>query len=125
MTTIIHSALALANTVPRKTPGSGGPRLSSFGKKTNNGDSMSPGDYKVADRMTYKWTGLRSRDDYMTGGGPSVAPNENAGRPDPQVGKKKRPVFTQRYYKGSTPHPDYLHGSPDGRRYGDEAGGSQ
>ena len=101
------------------------PRLSSFGKKTNDGDSMSPGDMKVPDRMVYKLVGGRPHSDVMSGGGPTVAPNENAGRPDPQLSKKPRPKFNQRYYQKSQPHADYLHGSPDGRRSGDESGGSQ
>ena len=100
----------------RKVPGTGGPRLSSFGKKTNDGDSLSSGDNKVPDRMVYKWTGVRTRDDYMAGGGPSVAPNENGGRPDPEFARKKRPLFIQRYYRQSTPHQDYLHGNQDSRR---------
>jgi hypothetical protein len=100
----------------RKTPGSGGPRLSSFGKKTNDGDSLSRGDMKVADRMIYNWTGARNRDDNISIGGPSVASNETAGRPDPELGKKKRPLFTQRYYKASPQHPDNLMGNPDARR---------
>jgi len=104
---------------------SSGPRLSSFGKNTNNSESLSPGDMKVPDRMMYKLIGGRPRTDAMTGGGPSVAPNDNAGRPDPGFGKKKRQQFQQRYYQESTKHPDYLHGSPDGRRMGDLAGGSQ
>lgn len=102
-----------------KKPGMGGPRLSSFGKKTNKGDSMSPGDMKVADRMTYKLVGGEPRvmrTDAMTGGGPSTAPNDNTGRPDPELGKKKRPHFNQRYYQKSTPHPDYEFGNPDSRR---------
>lgn len=99
----------------RKSPGSGGPRLSSFGKNTNNSESLSPGDMKVPDRMVYKLIGGRPRADFMAGGGPSVAPNENSGRPDPQVGKS-RPKFNQRYYQQSSPHPDYLHGNPDSRR---------
>lgn len=109
----------------RKTPGAGGPRLSSFGKKTNDGDSMSPGNMKVPDRLAYKLVGpndpynagMAKRTDVMTGGGPTTAPNDNAGRPDPEVGKKKRGgLFSQRYYRKSTPHPDYEFGNPDSRR---------
>lgn len=95
--------------------GAGGARLSSFGKNTNNGDSLSPGDMKVPDRMAYKLIGGRPRTDAMSGGGPSVAPNENHGRTDPEL-KKRRPQFNQRFYQKSTPHPDYLHGNPDSRR---------
>jgi HNH endonuclease len=101
----------------RKTPGSGGPRLSSFGKKTNDGDSLSPGDMKVSARMLYKMVGGRpQRTDTTSVGGPSVAPNENAGRSDPGFAKKKRPLFTQKYYRPSTQHPDNLQGNPDARR---------
>lgn len=106
-----------------KKPGMGGPRLSSFGKNTNKTESQSPDDMKVPDRMLYKMVGGRPAT-VVPGGGPSVAPNENAGRPDPGL-RKKRNQFTQRYYQPSTKHPDYLHGSPDGRRMGDESGGSQ
>jgi hypothetical protein len=103
----------------RKTPGAGGPRLSSFGKKTNDGDSLSPGDMKVPDRYLYKMVGGRPtkiRTDVMVGGGPGVAPNENAGRPDPEFARKNRPLFTQRYYRKSSPHQDYLFGNQDSRR---------
>lgn len=102
-----------------KAPGTSGPRLSSFGKKTNDGDSLSSGDAKVPSRMEYKLVGGQPRvmrTDAMLGGGPSVAPNENAGRPDPELGKKKRPKFNQRYYQKSTPHPDYAFGNTDSRR---------
>lgn len=109
-----------------KKPGTGGPRLSSFGKKTNNGDSLSPGNMKVPDRYAYKLIGpndaynagmaKKVRNDYMAGGGPSVAPNDNGGRPDPEFAKKNRPKFNQRYYQKSIPHPDYEFGNPDSRR---------
>ena len=92
------------------------PRLSSFGKQVKRPDSLSPGDMKVPDRMVYKLVGGRPRTDVMRGGGPTVAPNDNAGRLDPQVGGKKRISFSQRYYQKSNPHQDYLHGNPDSRR---------
>jgi hypothetical protein len=83
------------------TPGKGGPRLNSFDPKQN--DSLSPGDMKVKMNPSV--------------GGPGVAPNENHGRPDPGFGpKKRRPLFSQKYWRASTPHPDYLQGNPDARR---------
>lgn len=100
-----------------KKPGSGGPRLSSFGKKTNDGDSQSPGDMKVASRLVYKMVGGQPvARALMSGGGPTTAPNDNAGRVDPEVGRKHRTQFNQRYYQKSNPHPDYTFGNPDSRR---------
>lgn len=100
-----------------KKPGMGGPRLSSFGKNTNNSDSLSPDNMKVPSRLVYKMIGGRPvARALMSGGGPTTAPNENAGRPDPELGKKKRSQFNQRYYQKSIPHPDYEFGNPDSRR---------
>lgn len=100
-----------------KKPGAGGPRLSSFGKRTNDSDSLSPGDMKVPDRYVYKLVGgVPRRTDVMAGGGPTTAPNENSGRPDPELGKKRRNQFSQRYYQKSNPHPDYAFGNTDSRR---------
>lgn len=84
----------------KATPGMGGPRQSSF-KKGQRGASLSPDDMKVASRLNP---------------GPSVAPNENAGRPEPGFGPRKRPLFNQRYYRQSVQHPDNLFGNPDARR---------
>lgn len=103
----------MASKKPPVGAGTGGPRLRT---KTNNGDSLSPDDMKVPDRMVYKLIGGRPRTDAMSGGGPSVAPNENAGRSDPGFARKKRPLFNQRYYQESNKHPDYLQGNPDARR---------
>jgi hypothetical protein len=36
--------------------------------------------------------------------------------PRAMMPKKKRPQFSQRYWKASNPHPDMLHGNPDARR---------
>lgn len=84
----------------KATPGAGGPRLDTF-KRPN--DSLSPDDMKVKMNPSI--------------GGPSVAPNENGGRIDPNLGpKKKRPLFNQKYWQKSVQHPDYLHGNPDSRR---------
>jgi hypothetical protein len=81
----------------RKTPGMNGPRLNSFDPKQN--DSLSPGDMKVPmlpkPRPTNRGTMEEAR---------------------AQMPKPRRPQFTQRYYKSSNPHPDYLHGNPDARR---------
>src|SRR5216683_8191514 len=78
------------------------PRQSTF-KKGQRGASQSPDDMKIASRPV------------MAGGGPSVAPNEIAGRPDPGF-KQKRPLFNQRYWRASMQHPDNLQGNPDARR---------
>lgn len=87
--------------------GMGGPRQSTF-KKGQRGASQSPDDMRVPDKVAY-------RADPM-GGGPTVAPNDNAGRLDDAFKKRKRPLFTQSYWRQSQPHPDYLQGNPDARR---------
>jgi hypothetical protein len=88
----------------KATPGAGGPRLDTFKRPS---DSLSPDDMRVKSKPAGG----------MSPGGPSVAPNETAGRVDPGFGPpKKRPLFNQKYWQKSTPHADYLHGNPDSRR---------
>jgi len=75
------------------------PRLKTLNRPANKpSGTMDPGDMKVA-----------------VGRPAGTAPNDNAGRADQDpLKKKKRPQFTQKYYRKEIPHPDYTFGDPFG-----------